>query len=375
MSVHKRQTHRPFEVRWTEPSGRQRSRSFTRERDATRFDERVARLKENGRLAELDAEGVTIAQFGGRWWQHAHRDLAANTRRSYQQQWNHHILPRLGAVPLASVTAIAVEDFRADMEADDVGAPTIRLTMAVLQAALSRAVVWGYLPSNPVDAVRKPTVRPAPRRPIPPADVEAMRAVLSHQGREHDALLVVTLAYAGLRPEEALALRWGDIGAQTIRVERAVAFGEGKATKTEHARAVRLLGPLATDLESHRARPQSLVWPKPGLWKDHDYRNWRRRVYQPVATLVGMEDKRPYTLRASFASLLIADGRTVTHVARQCGHSVETCMRHYVLAFDEFDGRRIDAEATILAARQRVDLRCIFAETPCVDTESDRDTG
>ncbi len=46
------------------------------------------------------------------------------------------------------------------------------------------------------------------------------------------------LAYAGLRPGEALALRLGDVGARTILVERAVALGDVKGTKTEKPASV-----------------------------------------------------------------------------------------------------------------------------------------
>lgn len=369
MSIHKRDAPKPYEVRWTEPSGRQRSRSFTRHRDATRFDDRVKLLKEQGRLAELDAEGITLAQFGAKWWQHTKKDLAAHTRRSYEQQWNNHILPRLGTTPLAAITALTVEEFRTSMEKDGAGAPTVRFTMAVLQSALARAVIWGYLRSNPAQLVRKPAAKPKRREPIPPIDVERMRLRHIAAGRPLDALLVTTLGYAGLRPEEALALTWADVSPTSIRVERAVAFGEGKATKTEHVRTVRLLAPLARDLEAMRpakAAAKKLIWAQAGnkLWADHTYRNWRKRVYQPTARKARLEDLRPYTLRASFASLLIAEGRTIVEVARQCGHSVETCSRHYALLFEAFDGRSIGAEDAIFAARARCgDLRCGFAET------------
>jgi len=41
-----------------------------------------------------------------------------------------------------------------------------------------------------------------------------------------DATLISVLAYAGLRPGEALALQWRDIREQTILVERAISLGE-----------------------------------------------------------------------------------------------------------------------------------------------------
>ena len=72
-----------------------------------------------------------------------------------------------------------------------------------------------------------------------------MRARLLAQDRMKDATLVCVLAYAGLRPSEALALRWGGIHARTLLVERALtAEGQVQRTKTGQVRSVRLLAPL-----------------------------------------------------------------------------------------------------------------------------------
>ena len=60
--------------------------------------------------------------------------------------------------------------------------------------------------------------------------------------------MISVLAYAGLRPGEALALQWRDIREQTILVERAISLGEEKDTKTAAHRTVRVLQPLAVDL-------------------------------------------------------------------------------------------------------------------------------
>ena len=67
----------------------------------------------------------------------------------------------------------------------------------------------------------------------------------SSRSSQPRTVLVSLLAYAGLRPGEALALRWRHIGERTINVEQSVSFGEMKNTKTNSSRTVRLLVPLA----------------------------------------------------------------------------------------------------------------------------------
>jgi integrase len=74
--------------------------------------------------------------------------------------------------------------------------------------------------------------------------------------KARDQALVSILAYAGLRPGEALALRWGDIGERTILVERAVSYGEMKSTKTRASRSVRMVRPLKSEVAKLRLRGQ-----------------------------------------------------------------------------------------------------------------------
>ena len=178
-------------------------------------------------------------------------------------------------------------------------------------------------------------------------------------GDSHDPLLSV-LAYAGLRPQEALALSWGHVRDRTLLIERAVADGALKATKTGQSRSVRLLAPLAMDLVEWRlasGRPDddALVFAaRDGVpWRAHDWRNWRRRVFDPLASAVGRPGMRPYDLRHAFCSLLIHEGRTVIEVAAQAGHAPTMTLSTYGHLMAEADGgERVSAEAAIRAARE-----------------------
>ena len=110
----------------------------------------------------------------------------------------------------------------------------------------------GHLSANPARRVKKAR---SPRReevqPLAPGTIEAMRVALDAR----DATLISMLAYAGLRPGEALGLRWGDVRDQTLLVQRAISLGEEADTKTRQHRTVRLLAPLAADLRTWRMPP------------------------------------------------------------------------------------------------------------------------
>jgi integrase len=179
-------------------------------------------------------------------------------------------------------------------------------------------------------------------------------SVGSPRDRQRDALIVSMLAYAGLRPIEDRGCTWGDLRDQTLHVF---------ATKTGRARDVDLIAPLAQDLAEWRracGRPSDneLVIPRPsgGPWTREDWANWRRRVWRPSAIEAGVTgDLRPYRLRGSFVSLLLWEGRSLTYVAEQAGHSVATLARHYAGTMRELESKpRVPAAEAVQQAREEV---------------------
>jgi len=74
---------------------------------------------------------------------------------------------------------------------------------------------------------------------------------------------------------------------RTILIDRSVALGSEKGTKTNATRTVRLLAPLAEDLAAWRddSADAELVFPRADRkpWTDDDYRNWRKRIYRSAA--------------------------------------------------------------------------------------------
>lgn len=104
---------------------------------------------------------------------------------------------------------------------------------------LQRAVEAGRIATNPQRLVRMPAPSPKQEvRPLAPTAVEAVRAQL----RTRDALVVALLAYAGIRPQELRALRWGHVQERTLIVHAPKTRRHRTAPRT-----VRLLAPLAQD--------------------------------------------------------------------------------------------------------------------------------
>src|SRR3954454_13154936 len=292
-------TYAVWRVRWRDDTGAERSKTFDRVADARAFEGKVRTMKRSGVLADLDAGTETLADFVEEWWLvYAGPNLERSTLRVYAQLWNGHALPRLGHMRLRDLTPQTVARFRAELEAAGVGIEAIRKTMTMLQGVMQRAVEWGRVPSNAVKLTRKP---PKPHRPavqaIPPSLIEVMRAKLLGEGRLRDATLLAVLGYAVTRPQEALALEWRHVRERTLLVERALSDGQLKALKNRRQpRTVSLLAPLVEDLTVWRAahdspRTTAALFPtnSGGFWHASDWRNWRKRIYRPVAEEVGLD--------------------------------------------------------------------------------------
>jgi integrase len=74
-----------------------------------------------------------------------------------------------------------------------------------------------------------------------------------------------------------------------------------------------------------------------GLWLEEHYKTWRRRSYVPSAENVGLPTPRPYDLRHTWASLLIAEKRlSIVEIAEQLGDKTSTVLDVYTHVMREW---------------------------------------
>ena len=348
-----------WRVRWRQ-GGSHRSRVFDRKGDAQNFAAELRRRSQIGTLAMLDSGRITLAEYVSGTWAKAYApNLAPSTRIRYGHIYDKHILPELGQLALREITPEVIARWQAARLAGGGGPVAVREALKLLGSILQRAVEAQHIESNPVRSVRRAPLPHKPEvRPLAPITIERMRVASSPR----NATLLSVLAYAGLRPGEAIALRWGDVRDKTLLIERAISLGVEKDTKTAAHRTVRLLAPLAADLREWRLRsgrpPEAaLIFPsrKSTPWSDAAYRSWRRRAFRRALKAAGVERARPYDLRHSFASLLLHEGASVIKVARQLGHDARLTLSTYGHVIDELEGQpHLDAQLAIDAARKAI---------------------
>ena len=235
---------------------------------------------------------------------------------------------------------------------------SINKTTDVLSQILEAAVEYGHLTRNPAKGKRRrlPNSKP-PRTWIDRSDhIAALLAgaaeldgdALSRRGQRR--ALLATLAFAGPRIGEALALTWRDVD-----LARGTIHIRGSKTAAG-VRTVNVVPVLRDELLAYRASLRdvdrsALVFGTSTGGRQSET-NVRRRVLAPAVEranaaleVEGVEPLptglTPHSLRRTFASILVALGEDPAYVIGQLGHTDPTLtLRIYAREMARRDGER-----------------------------------
>jgi integrase len=190
--------------------------------------------------------------------------------------------------------------------------------------------------------VRLPKRSKAERRFLTAGQVDALADAIGEY-----RLVVLALAYCGLRWGELAALRVGRVDTLRRRLEIVEALVEVRghltwgAPKSHQRRSVPMPAFLAGDLAAYVAgkAPGELVFTgrRGGVLRNL---NFRRDHFDPAATAAGLDGLTPHELRHTAASLAVAAGANVKAVQRMLGHaSAAMTLDVYAGLFDvDLDG-------------------------------------
>lgn len=358
-----------FGIKFDLPSPDGSRRQVMRRRDANgqpwlTYDAAVAALREalvkSGKGEWIEPSRQPLREYLETWLDGLR--LAPSTMASYRKNIRLHVVPYIGALPLASLTSARLTALyreletsgRRGQEGEQTGQPlsarTVRYVSTILGAAL-RAAAEDEAPllgRNPAARAKPPTAKEARPPEMHPWTAEQLRAFLAWSAEEsqlHAAWHV--LAYTGMRRGELLALRWRDIDldAGTISIRRSVGVVKVKGqqrqiregdTKTCRPRVIDTDLATVTVLRAWKAergsmalqlaRREALVFGNhEGVFRDPE--TFSKTFVKTVARCrLGLgEDTLPpirlHDLRHTHATILLRDRENVKVVSERLGHA------------------------------------------------------
>lgn len=182
---------------------------------------------------------------------------------------------------------------------------------------------------DPMDGIENSKHQAA--APDPFTQDEAAR-ILAYLRKHYPEQIWAYFAFAfatGMRPEELIALQWGDVdwNLLTIRVQRAKTAGEIKPLKTYHARDVDLIDQAVEALKAMKAHTSMLgdgngpIFQNPVTMRPwHDERSQRDHYWRPALKRLGIRWRKAYNTRHTYATTALAAGVNPSYVSRQMGH-------------------------------------------------------
>lgn len=327
-----------WRVRYRGPDRRQRSKTFTRRRDAEAYEDQLNQELRRGDWIDPRRGHVLLRTVWDEYERVGTAHLRATTRQNYRAAWRN-IAPHFGQWPVNRIEHADVAEWvRALSEVK--GPETVRAAYRVLCLVLDYAIQARRLTINPARGVRLPRRPPARERIL---TVEEVRALADRLGRDGD--LVLAMAYLGLRWSELAALKVSDVDLLRRRVrvvERAtevagrmdISAPKSRASK-RHVAIPALLEPSLHARLLGKPR-DALVFSAPdgGYLRNG---NWRSRSGWSMATKeLGIEGVTPHDLRRTFGSLARAAGADLRWIQRAMGHeSITTTARIYAHLYDD----------------------------------------
>jgi len=279
---------------------------------------------------------ITLRSYLADWLAHMAGRVRPKTLEGYETLIRRHAEPRMGSVPLESVTPLDLQGLYSQLLGERaLASGTVLNLHLVLTQALGQAHRWGLIGANPASAAQPPRPR---RREAVVMDQALVSRLLQEVQGTWLALPVVLAIATGMRRGEVLGLRWADLDRQltVAHVRRSLQVVRGELLfcepKTPRSRrAVPLPAMVRPHLEGQR-RSQAERRRRDHSWNDVDLvidrgdgepvnpgtlsSGWHRFL-----KLRGLPSVRFHDLRHGHATLMLLQGVHPKVVSERLGHA------------------------------------------------------
>lgn len=248
------------------------------------------------------------------------RTLSPSTTRDYKSAIDYHLVPAFGEKHLSDITTVEIRNWIAGL---DISSKRINNILIPLRKVFADAYYSEQLDSNPLDRIKHLPHRSQAPDPFTLDEIDLILKHCSPLVRE----LFQFAFWTGLRTSELIALEWQDVDLanKQVFISKAEVRGILKPPKTYSGKRTVALLPLALAALNSILR----INPKPAVrvfinpktnapWSSDG--QIRKTGWAPALDAAGIEYRRPYQTRHTYASQLLSLGAEPMWVAQQMGH-------------------------------------------------------
>ena len=334
-----------YRVRYTDPDGRERSKSFPdRDRRAAEaFLVTVEADKLRGSYIDPRAGRITLRRYASDWL--AAQTFDESTREATESRLRVHVYPHLGDRGLGAIRPSHVQAWDRALQQQNVAPTYRRVLFANLSAIFAAAVDDERIAKNPCRAASVKPPRLVARKVTPWSREQVLQA---HGALPRRYRVAATLAAGcGLRQGEVFGLAVDDVEflgrtlhvvrqVKIVRGQLAFALPKGRKTRdvplpdtvtTELAAHIAAFPPLAVTLpwETPRGNPSTallVLYSRERTALNRRYFN--SHVWKAALAAAGIQPSRDngmHALRHFYASVLLDAGESVKALSEYLGHS------------------------------------------------------
>lgn len=334
------QTGRRWQVRYRKPDGLQtKKRGFTTKRDAELFLASLTVKQSRGDYVDPSSSKITIQELEQQW-QLRLPALKPSTQATMKVASRTHVIPKWGHRQVGSILHSEIQAWVTTLSKER-SAVVVRRAHNILSQILDTAVKDNRISTNRAKHISLPQRTKKARNYLALPQVELLAEHSNHP------LLILTLAFTGLRWGEATALQGKHINflRKRIHVERNAVQVAGRiilgTPKTHEQRIVPvpkfLIELLAKDREN-KAHEELLFGDGENFLKSSDSRDgwFTQAVLKAQQVDKAFPTITPHDLRHTAASLAISAGANVKVVQKMLGHaSAAMTLDTYADLFDD----------------------------------------
>ena len=313
---------------------------------------------------------MTFGAWLDRWYQRECKPhIRPKTQADYENRIYQHVIPELGAIPLAKLTAADLQQFynrlkeggrllRVEQYGPGLSDRMVKSCHVTCRVALDQAVAQGLILKNPALSCKAPVTRPKEMQVLTGEEIQRLLIQAKEDGCFELLLLELT---TGLRRGEILALRWDDLDFRTgtLRVERQVQRIQGKLAVSQpktraSCRSILLPAPVLEILAQYRQSVTSR-WMFPSPRKGDSPRDPTavRKKLSAVLKRAGCPAARFHDLRHTFATSALEHGMDVKTLSTVIGHvSSATTLNVYAHVTDEMRQKAADKIDRAITGRE-----------------------